>query len=166
MKKLTRMITISLVLAALCLSAIGCGNSGGITPKPSITYTEYTTAGVTYELPSSWDITQDEEGAIDGDSFSAIVAELPTSLFADFCERHIIETLEGLNTTNITYEKKTCGGYQAYDYEGTATITGESTPIKVLCIHTGDTVVCFMYICNDTSEDYNAIYNHLINSIN
>lgn len=157
-------LTSVLILALLLIA--GCGKSNNTTSNnKTISYKEYSADSITFEIPDSWEIEQDEKGNMTsknlGDSYFSVMisANVPSSQFEFFGETYISDTLKKMNYTNISsYTKNQYGSHTAYDYEANALIQGNTVPVKVSALQGNNSAVIIMLVCADDTYDYYMVF--------
>ncbi|MBQ8494287.1 MAG: hypothetical protein IJ465_00855 [Clostridia bacterium] len=163
MKNARRIIGFLLTLAMVTACLTGCINTGG---SKQITYSEYTIAGIVYELPSHWTVTQETDSVVTVGRFTAMLNEtVSTSGFDSFCKGALLSMLLRSHESMELLGKVNYGGYELYEYAGTVAIAGDSIPVKAVCVLTSEGAVLFNYVCDNAEEDHDAIYSHFLNSL-
>lgn len=136
-----------------------------------ITYKEYSTLGLSFELPQEWKIKEDDDelsAQLDSElsSFSVFSQDVPSSQFTYFAETYMPNMIKQLGYTRTkTYTKNTYSSYNAYDYEAETIIQGKTVPVKITVIDSNKGVVVFLLTYGDSLYDYLDVYNHILNSI-
>ena len=161
-KKLLNILLIGILVVGLT----GCGNSN------SISYKEYTSKNISYELPKDWKVNQKSDGSLevsnlDDSTFNIMVTPNVTKdTFEYFGETFMVNNLKNLNYTLVnSYEKNEYGSYKAYDYEAEVMIQGKKAPVRVTTLNVNDPAITFLMVVVDDNYDYNSIYTHMLNSI-
>lgn len=165
-----------LLVVAFMLCLVGCGKSNEETPdegKKEITYKEYTTQSLKYELPSEWVVSQEADGSLKTTNLGdysgltvLITPNVPSEQFQYFGETFMTGVIKGMDYTMIgSYKKNTYGSYNAYDYEAETLIKGQKTPVKITTLNVSGSAVTFMLVYGDENYNYEEIYSHLLKSI-
>ena len=151
MKKL-KMISMLLLVLALCCSFCGCSGSGA----KSLNYKEYHIGNITYEIPQDF-----------AESFSVRKNDgFNEELQKFYLETDIFNVLKG-TTPNLKLDKKeTCNGYDVYKYVDTVAINGEQTSIDVAAFGYNNSIYTFLFVWEgDYAGQRVEIYTHFLNSL-
>ena len=167
----------SFLVTCLAVVAIflitGCGKESGSLSKnsKSISYKEYEVKSLKLELPDSWKVEQESDGSLKttnlGDTvFSIYISNVPEKQFKYFGETYMVNLIEEMEYTDVdSYELKEYSSYKAYDYKAETVIKGEKSPVKVTALSVDGSAVVLMLVCADNNYNYEAIYNHILDSI-
>ena len=151
----------------------GCGNNNTAEKKAeTLTYKEYTTLGVSYELPSDWIVEQEADGSLsvtnfDVDSFSVMLTDgVSESTFEYFCEEYMANYIENMDYTTLnSFNKTSYASLDAYDYDAETIIQGETSPVKITILNKDDYAIVFNLVIVSDDYDFDAIYSHMLSSL-
>ena len=162
---------ILIVLVAL-LTVTGCGNNNSVSGGKAISYKEYTTNNISYELPKDWEVSQESDGSLKVTNLSdsgfdiMVTPNVTKDTFEYFGETFMVDNLKNQNYTLVnSYEKSEYGSYKAYDYEAEVMIQGKKAPVRVTTLNVDNSAITFLMVIVDDDYDYNEIYTHMLNSI-
>lgn len=172
MKK--KLLSILLALTFV-ISLIGCSSSNSDNAQEDedkkLTYVTHSASGITFELPEEWTVETDTDDFSvtfpDGIfSISEVKMSLPKE-FKFFAETYVPQMLEDMKYTVVdSYTTATYASYDAYNYEATALVQGETAPVKLTVLHVNDKALVILYVYQGDAYDYEAIYSHFLDSIN
>ena len=150
--------TICFLLMLSILALSGCAASEG---KPieskTITYQQYTKQDISYEVPVEM---------VNNSTFSVSVnSNLSSAVHEMFFESEIYYVLKNSGVQAKSHKETQYGAYKVYEYDATATISGESCAVNVAGIGYNNAVYVFIFIWQDYAEDSEAIYNHFLQSL-
>lgn len=140
---------ISVLLLCTILSFSGCG-------KKTLTYTEYTERGITYEVPS--EMLEDSVFTV------AVNEDLTEDIHDYFFETYILDmySSQNLDMDDI----KNIGSYKVYIYKGSSVIEGKSVPLNVVGIGYNNAVYMFVFVWSDDYiEERENIYSRFLDSL-
>ena len=154
-----------LLIGVLVIGLTGCESSSS--------YKKYNIKNISVELPKDWEVSQESNGDFhvtnldDSASFSIMVTpDVTEETFEYFGEIYMVEGLKAQNYTLInSYKKSKYGSYMAYDYEAEVMIQGKRGLVRVTTLNADDCAITFLMIFDDGNNDYNSIYEHMLNSI-
>lgn len=125
-----------------------------------------------YELPEDWVIESEPDGSgkainLEDSSFNIYVnSDIPETLFADFCKRHVVGLFQNMDYTTLkSYKENEYNSIKAYDYDVETIIKGDVVPVKATALHVENDIIMFMFICGDDDYNYISIYENLLDSL-